>query len=142
MQVNQIQHFFYFTLNLVTRQSRDLQPESDIIKNVQVGEKSVFLKNGIDLAFIGRGRHNIFAFKQEGSAGRILKAADDAKGSSFTASAGAKQRNEFLFANIEVDILQHGGSVKILANMLQIDQVLFLNHGWRSFMRNDPPRAG
>ena len=71
---------------------------------------------------------NILAFKQQLTGGRRLKAAYNPQGRGFAAAGRSQQGNEFLFADVQIDIIQYRDAVELLGNALQLDQPFILHH--------------
>ena len=75
-------------------------------------EQCVFLKNRIQLAFIGREIGNIFPVKKYLAAVRFCKTAKNPQCGSLTAAAGPQQGNKFIFFDIKIQIVQNNRAVK------------------------------
>ena len=118
LEVNDGKHFHYFLFDFVFRKLFELQPKGNVIKHVQVGEQRILLKDGVDIPLVRRKSVNALAVKDDVAAVRLNKAADDAQRCGFAAAAGTENRNEFLFVNIKVDIIEDNLPVKADKNVL------------------------
>ena len=101
----------------------DAQAKGDVLIHVEVGEQGVFLKDRIDGPLVGRDRIHPHAVEQHIARGGRLKTTDDAQGGGLAASTGAKQREEFLIIDIQVDVIKHDLVVESHGTVVQADQL-------------------
>ena len=134
LQVHQLQHLPDFFGNLLLRQLLQLQTEGDVVVHVQVREERVFLEDRVDAALVGRQRGNILPAEEHLPLRGRLESADDAQRRRLAAARRPKQRNEFLLADVKVDILQNLHAVKLLRDADEVNQMLFLHHGGKHFL--------
>ena len=71
-----------------------------------MGEEGIFLKDRIHFPLIGRKIIDLDSIKINLATTGFLKPTDNPECSGFSASAGTKECNKFIFAYIEVDIVQ------------------------------------
>ena len=102
LQVHQLEHTHYLLLDDVLGFLLDLQAEGNVVVYIHVGEQGVFLKDGVDLPFIGRNVINPHTVEQNVSRRGRREAADDPQRGGFAAPTGAKQCEEFLIIDIEI----------------------------------------
>ena len=100
------------------------QPESDVVVNVEMGKKGVVLEHSVDRTLIRRKHRNVFPVKKDLSLGRNLKSGDHPKSRCFSASRRSKDGDELTLFHVETEIVDHGCSVELFADMLQADDVL------------------
>ena len=136
LQVHQLQHLPDFFGNLLLRQLLQLQSEGDVVVHVQVREERVFLEDRVDAALVGRQRGNILPAEEHLPLRRRLESADDAQRRRLAAARRPKQGNEFLLADVKVDILQNLHAVKLLRDADEVNQMLFLHHGGKTLPSN------
>ena len=101
-----------------------LQAKSNVFKNVQVGEESVFLENGVDGPAVGRKIAYILAVQQNFTACRQFEARNHTQGCRFTAARRTEEGDKLAFAHVKIDIFDNGNSVKFFANVNQLDDVI------------------
>ena len=99
-----------------------------------MGEKSIFLKDGIQLPFIRGKIGNIFSVKKNLPLVRRFKTSDNPKGSGFAASAWTQQGQKLIFPDIKTHIVQNNGRTKRFCDMLQINQSVA--HMYAPFLRS------
>ena len=84
------------------------QGEGHVFKDVQVGEKGIFLKDRVDISLVGG--HVVDALAQEDHVSLVggFKAADEPEERSFAAAGGTQKGEKFVVVNVQVDIFQDG----------------------------------
>ena len=127
-QVDQLQHALHAALDFILGHLFELEAEGNIVKHVQVREQGILLENRVHAALVGRNIKDILALKEELAARGRLETSNDAQRGGFSASGGPEKSNEFFLADIQVDVIQDGDTVIILADMLEVDKVFLLDH--------------
>ena len=122
LQIDQLQCIFDLVIDIGFALAADLQAEGDILGDVHVGEQGVFLKYGVQLPFVRRKGSDVFASEDHAALIRSLESAQDPQGGRLPASAGAQERQKFIFIKIQVQVVQNLVSVVDLGNVLQFDQ--------------------
>ena len=110
-------------------QFAQLEAEGDVVKDVQMGEKGVFLKDGVHPAAVGRHVGDVLVLKEDAALGGHLEAADDTQHGGFAAAGGAEQRDELTLADVKVDIVKHLRVAKALGHAAKLNQTLLVVHG-------------
>jgi hypothetical protein len=81
------------------------EAELDVLTDGEVGEEGVVLKDGGDVALVGREGCDVVAFEEDAAGGGDFKAGDHAEGGSFAAAGGANEGVEFAGGDAEVDVV-------------------------------------
>ena len=97
------------------------QGEGHILKDVQVGEESVALKDGVHVALVGRHVVDPIAHEDHIALIRCLKAADDAQRCGLAAAGGAEKRQKLIVVDVQIDVVQHDLAIKGLGDVFQLD---------------------
>ena len=130
LKAHKAQHTHDLLLDNVLRLFLERQAEGDVVVNVHVGEESVLLEDGVDLALVGRDADDVLAVEEDLALARLQKAAENAQKRRFAAARGAEQRDELIFVNVKRDALENDLSVlKALDDVLELDKLLlFFSH--------------
>ena len=127
LQVHQVQHIIHLAVDFILGHLFQLQAEGDVVPHVQVRKQRVLLKHGIHPALVGRDAGNILAVENHAAGIRRFKPADDAQGGGFPTAGRAQQGDELLFADVQVNMIQHRRAVILLVDVLQGNQALFFH---------------
>ena len=130
LKAHKAQHTHDLLLDNVLRLFLERQAEGDVVVNVHVGEESVLLEDGVDLALVGRDADDVLAVEEHLALARLQKAAEDAQKRRLAAASGAEQGDELIFVNVKRDALENDLSVlKALDDVLELDKLLlFFSH--------------
>ena len=130
LKAHKAQHTHDLLLDDVLRLFLERQAEGDVVVNVHVGEESVLLEDGVDLALVGRDADDVLAVEEYLALARLQKAAENAQKRRLAAARGAEQRDELIFVNVKRDALENDLSVlKALDDVLELDKLLlFFSH--------------
>ena len=93
--------------------------ERNVLIDVQVRKKRVFLKNGIDLPLVRRQRGNFLTVKKDISFVRRNEAADDTQRRCLAAAGRTEQRHKLSVPDVEIQISEHRFPVKGNGDVLQ-----------------------
>ena len=121
-QVHQGKHTVDLLGDDIIRQLFDAQAESDILKNVQMGEQGVALEDRVDLPFVGRYVVDALAVKDDRAFVLLQETAQDTQQCGLAAAGGTQQRHKFIFIDIQIDTLEYDLAVKILDDIPEFDQ--------------------
>ena len=120
-ELDEREHFVDLLLDLVARQLLLAQRERHVFKHVQVGEESVALKDGVDVALVRRDVVDALAEEENVALIRRFEAADHAQGRSLAAAGRAEQRQKFVVVNVEVDAVENGLAIKLLGDVPELN---------------------
>ena len=120
-ELDEREHFVDLLLDLVARQLLLAQRERHVFKHVQVGEESVALKDGVDVALVRRDVVDALAKEENVALIRRFEAADHAQGRSLAAAGRAEQRQKFVVVNVEVDAVENGLAIKLLGDVPELN---------------------
>ena len=115
------EHLVDALIYLVPRDFLLAQRESDVLKNVEMGEQGVALENGVDVALIRRQLVYILAHEDDVALVGGGEAADETERGGLAAAGRAKQREKFVVVDIKIDMIQHDLAVKGLCDVFQLD---------------------
>ena len=116
--VNKIEHFKNSFPDFFIRNFFKAKSESDIFVNVQIRKKRVFLEYGVDFPFIWRKIIDSFSIKKNVPAFGIYKASDNTQSGCFTTAGRSQKCDEFVVADIEINMAKNTFSVKFNNNIL------------------------
>ena len=116
-ELDEREHLVDLLLDLVARQLLLAQRKRHVFKHVQVGEEGVALKNGVDAALVRRNVVDALTEEENVALVRRFKAADHAQGRGFAAAGRAEQRQKFVVVNVEIDAVENGLAIKLLADV-------------------------
>ena len=102
-EVDEFEHLHHAAADLLFGELLQPQPEGHVFKNVEMREQRVSLKDGVDLALIGRQIVDAHALKVQVARSGRFKTADDSQCRRLAAAGGTEQRDELLVMNSEVD---------------------------------------
>ena len=105
----------------------EFKPESYVVENVEVREKRILLKDGIDFSEIGRSVRDVLAVEINPTAGGGFESCYHAQGSGFAAARRAEQSDEFAFLNVKAALFDRFFSVVDFADVFKFDDVVALN---------------
>ena len=106
-EADQLQHLHDFLLDHVLAHLFDLQAEGNIVINIHMREKGIFLEYGIQLPLIGRQLCNILTVKNDFSLGRFKETSQNSEQCCFAAPGGSEQGHKLILLNIKIDIFQN-----------------------------------
>ena len=109
--------------------SLELEPESDVVEHVHVGEQGVLLEHRVDPALVGRHTAQVLAVKNELAGIRGLKTANYTEHGSLAAAAGAQQGHELLAADVQVYVFKYLGVPEGFAYVFQLYELYVFQHG-------------
>jgi hypothetical protein len=92
-----------------------------------VGEECIFLKNGVDVALVGRDVVDALAVKDNVALVGALEAADDAKRRGFSTARRAEKRDKFLVMDDKINVVENGFSVKAFGNVFELNQYVLIH---------------
>ena len=110
-------------------------PEGDVVGDGHVGEERVVLKDGVDVAPIGRDPRDVLAVEQNPSGGGQLEARDHPQRGGLAAARGAEQREELAALDGEVGLLDRDVAAEALDDVLERDDRIAAASGWRGRRR-------
>ena len=120
-ELDEREHLVDLLLDLVARQLLLAQRKRHVFKHVQVGEEGVALENGVDVALVRRNVVDALTEKEDVALIRRFKAANHAQGRGLAAAGRAEQRQKFVVVNVEVDAVENGLAVKLLADVAEFN---------------------
>ena len=123
LEIYKGKHFLDSCADLLILHLLYAKAECDVLVNVQMGEESISLKDGVDVTLVGGDVVDALTVKNDLALIGRLKAADNAKRGGFSTAGGTKQGNEFLVMDIQINGLQYLFSVIFLADTLQFDEL-------------------
>ena len=83
-----------------------------------MGKQGILLENRVDVPLVRRQTVDALAVKNDVAAFRLQKSADDPQRGGFAAAAGTEDRHKFLFADVQVDMIEDNFAVKAEENVL------------------------
>ena len=129
LHFHEAQHAVHALGDLRLGQFAQLEAEGDVVKDVQMGEKGVFLKDGVHAAAVRRHVGDVLVLKEDAALSGHLEAADNAQHGGLAAAGGAEQRDELTLADVKVDIVKHLRVAKTLGHAAKLNQTLLVVHG-------------
>ena len=131
---NKAQHLRYLFLYHILGQLALAQGEGHILKNVEMGEKGVFLEHGVNIALMGRHIVDALAHEYNVALVGLLKAAYKAQSGGLSAAGRTKEGDKLVIINIKGDIVQNHlavfpafGYIFKLNKLVSLFQSIFLS---------------
>ena len=106
---------------LVLGDALALEPEGDVVADVQVGEQRVVLEDHVDRALVRRVVGDVATAQQDGAAGRQLETADHPERRGLAAAGRAEQREELPGADLQRDAVDRADLAESLLEVEQRD---------------------
>ena len=106
LHVDELQHRVDACLDLGLRLAQHLQAKADVVGHRHVREQRVGLEDGVDRPLERRQRRDVLAVEQDFAVGRIVEAGDQPQQRRLSATGRAEQREEFVFADRDGDIVE------------------------------------
>ena len=126
-ELHELEHLRYLLLNLGGRDFLHTQGEGDVLKDVEMGEKRIALKHGVDVALMRWKGSDVLAEKEHVALVGLLKTGDDPQCGGLTAAAWTQERYKLVVIDIQIDMVQYRLPVKRFGNSFQLDD--FPSHG-------------
>ncbi len=121
LQGDEGEHLVYLLVYLVAGDLSLAERESDVLKDVQMGEESVTLENGVDVSLVWRNVVYPVTHENNVTLIGILEAADEAESSCLSAAGRAEECKKLVVIYIQTDVVKNGLAVKSLAYTLELD---------------------
>ena len=112
-------------VDLFARDLPHLQAELEVLADGHVGVESVVLEDHGDVAVLRREVVDAAAADGDRSSGEVFEACDHPERRRLPAARGADEDHEFLVADLEIQVRDHGRAVVALVDVLEPD----LRHG-------------
>ncbi len=112
VQVHEVQHLADAGLDFALAFAVHAHAERHVVVHVQVREKRVFLKDGVDFPPVGRKVRDSAAVEIDVAGVRPDEAADDPQSRGLAAAGRAEQRDKLPVPEVQVEVPEHGHPVE------------------------------
>ena len=102
-EMDELEHLPGAAGDLVLGHVPALEPEGDVLADVEVGEEGVVLEDHVDRALVGRIVGHVDRAQLDAAAGRLLEAADHAQGRGLAAARRAEEGEELAGHDLQRD---------------------------------------
>src|SRR3954469_25555239 len=103
------------------RPLRLLQPEGDVVVDVQVREERVVLEHSVDVALVRRCVGNVCAIQEDLTGSWLLEAGDHSQSGRLPAAGRPEEREELTTRDVEIDAVHRGHLGELLGQLAQFD---------------------
>ena len=117
------EHLTNLFIYLVTGNLLLAEREGDVLIDIEVGEKSVALEDGVDVSLVGGNIVYVLAHENNVTLVGRLETADKAQSGGFAATGGTQQGKKLLVIYIKVDMIQNYLTVIGLGDVFQLDNL-------------------
>ena len=114
-----LQHLAHPLVDFVGRHLLELEPEGDVVIDIEMREESIALKHSVERAFVRRKGGNVPAFEKHGALIRGEETGQNAESGGLAAAGRAEQGHKLPFTYIKADIVQDCLSTQLLTYVLQ-----------------------
>jgi len=120
-QPNELQDRAHPSLPLLFRQPLVLQPEGDVVGDVEVREERIALEHGVDAALVRGDARDVAAVEDDPSARRQLEARDHSQRRRLAAARRPEQGEELARRHVEVDPVDRDDVFEAFGEPLELD---------------------
>ena len=122
------QGLLYLLLDGGTGQLLQLQPESNVVEHVEVGEESVLLEHGVHRTLVRRCLRDVLSGNGYHSFRGCLKACNEAQQSCLSAAGRSQYCYKLALTDRQIHIIQHGLVSEEFRYVLHTDDAIGLLH--------------
>ncbi len=126
-KVYQLQHLLYTGFPFIFRYLAQLQPKLNIFKYIQMRKQCIALEHRIDIPFMRRQVVDPKSVKKNVTRLGMDKSTDRPEGCGLSTAGRAKQGNELLVTDVEIQSDENGFPIKIDRNVSQAYNIAFFH---------------
>ena len=122
VEVDELQRVLDLIADIGCRLALDLEAEGDVLRDIHVREQGILLEHRVDLPLLRRQLRDVLPVEQDAPLVRQLKAAYEAQCRRLATARRPQERQEFIFVNGQVQVLEDLTAAIELVDMLESQQ--------------------